>query len=199
MGRLALLLTATMFVISASPLSAQLKLEDIEATAAPESERIQQLMSALENPDPNYRMHAFQTIVRKGSDYERRLALQRAFLGTDINLRNAALKQRLSEMPVLRVEIARPEAESDGIDRHFGPRPSAWVELSLVAQDLKTGLFLVNNEEAFVVNDQFLISFWPGNLIGTCVVEFGLSDELSLAGQLNCDKIPLTTARAPLF
>lgn len=183
----------------AAPSSAQLKLKDIESSATGESERVQQLMSALENPDPNYRMHAFLMIVEKGSDYERRLALQRAFLGTDVNLRNAALKKRLSEMPLLRLELSPPEAKSDRAQKYFGPRSSAWLDLKMSMKDEKTGLFDVHGKEALVIDDQFMVGFWPTKLIGWCHVELALADDLSLQGPVNCEHVPKMTARAPLF
>ena len=179
--------------------SAQLTLKQIESSAPSESERVQKLMSALENPDPNYRMHAFLMIVEKGSDYERRLALQRAFLGTDVNLRNAALKKRLSEMPILRIEISTPDMKSDALKKYFGPRSSAWLDLKMSMKDEKTGLFDVNGKEALIIDDQFTVSFWPGNLLGVCHMEFALADDLSLQGPVNCERVPKMTARAPLF
>lgn len=183
----------------AAPSSAQLTLKEIESSASGESQRVQQLMSALENPDPNYRMHAFLMIVEKGSDYERRLALQRAFLGTDVNLRNAALKKRLSEMPLLRLELSAPEAKSDRAQKYFGPRSSAWLDLKMSMKNEKTGLFDVNGKEALVIDDKFMVGFWPNNLIGWCHVEFALADDLSLQGPVNCEHVPKMTARAPLF
>lgn len=199
MRRLGLILTIVQLSMLATPLAAQLTLEQIESSAPAESSRIQRLMSAMENPDANYRMHAFKMIVEKGGDYERRLALQRAFLGTDVNLRNAALKRRLAEMPVLRVEILSGDKKDKLVKQFFGPRESAWVDLDVVLKDAKTGLFQVNRKEAYVIDDQFVVSFFPHNLLGQCNAEFGLSDDLSLSGPLKCGRVAKLQARAPLF
>ena len=199
MLRLLFVLALAQLSMFAPPLAAQLTLEQIESSAPAESDRIQQLMTALENPDPNYRMHAFKMIVEKGGDYERRLALQRAFLGTDVNLRNAALKRRLAEMPVLRVEILNPKSKDKLTNSFFKSRDSAWVELKVALKDERTGLFDVNGKEAYVIDDQFAVSFFPSNLLGTCNAEFSIKDDLSLSGPLKCGKVAKLQSRAPLF
>lgn len=199
MFRLAFFLTLAQLSFFAPPLAAQLTLEQIESSAPAESNRIQQLMTALENPDPNYRMHAFKMIVNKGGDYERRLALQRAFLSTDVNLRNAALKRRLAEMPVLRVEIMNPKTKDELTNSFFGSRDSAWIELRVEQKDERTGLFDVSRRDAYVIDDQFAVSFFPSTLLGICNAEYSITDDQSLSGPLKCDRVAKLQSRAPLF
>jgi hypothetical protein len=174
---------AVVAALASSGALAQLTLEDIEATAPAESERINELMSALENPDPNYRMHAFETILERGSDYERRLAFQRAFLGTDVNLRNAALRARLAEMPILRFAISRPRDTQPPATTFFAEKDSAWAEVGMIPDDLPAGRFKADGRDSYVIDDVLILPY-VDNRLGICT---GDAVRLARAGEHDLD------------
>ncbi|PWG61595.1 hypothetical protein [Sediminicurvatus halobius] len=178
-----------------------LSAEDILGEAQQQSARIDDVLALLDHPDPHVRILALQRMVREGSDYERRLGLQRAFISGDEGLRHAAIKHRLEEMPTLPVVLAIPEEDAEAVHervRALFTTDGTFVQMVPMGEmDFRTGQFLVqpgtgDGSPGFVNGDTVSFQFRPGQLynrVGHCAGELELTSELALAGVARCQDL----------
>lgn len=193
-----------LLLVNASSQAQGLSAEEILRQAEGDSTRIQELLSLLDNPDPHVRSVALDSMVRKGSDYERHRALQRAFVSGDENLRHAAIKYRLEEVTTLMVDLKVRQEDRDQLSNAalngFGDDLTFHARVRLDSVDFRTGQFVVQRGTPGVVNgDEVVFDFGAGtfaNIIGRCTAELQLTTELSLEGVSRCSRLgfPIPTS-----
>ncbi len=173
-----------------------------------ETDRIQELLGLLDHPDPHIRSLALGRMVEDGTDYERHMALQRAFTSSDANLRHAAIKYRLQEVGQLTLELQIPREHrgdvTENVLERFGSDLTIITPLAVDNVDFRTGRFNVSrNAESLVNGDELTILYSPRGLtnqLGHCIAEVTLQADASATGVSRCGslRIPLNT-RLRLF
>lgn len=182
-----------------------LSAEDILDRAQTQSERIDEVLALLDHQDPNVRIVALGQMVTEGSDHERRLALQHAFVSGDPALRHTAIKHRLQEMPELPITLSVPRESRDSVPEAvlegFSTDLTYTAPVEMGEVDFRTGQFTVQHGYQSVINgDDVSIAFRPGRLyhplLGSCRADVTLRPDLSLTGVTRCDNLrpPLDTS-----